>query len=148
MSPVKPWKKPAPQPVEALTAEAPASEPMDLELPPAGNLTVPHQFEGRELEAPQAPRDPRRALPIVVEGEIPKFIYRLYILGELWASVEWSESRGRWCVEDACSQCLAHIEGICGAAPNATMAILLAKQMIRDGRMPTPEVVRARMGES
>jgi hypothetical protein len=69
----------------------------------------------------------------------PPAIYRLTVAGQLWASVEWSASRRRWCVEDGVDQCLAHVEHIHGGDVDAARAVRLAKAMIRDGRMPTPE---------
>jgi hypothetical protein len=84
--------------------------------------------------------DPRRHGVIEVQFYPgPPAIYRLTIGNQLWASVEWSPRRGRWCVEDGVGRCLAHIEHIHGEDVDATNAVRLATAMIRDGRMPTPE---------
>jgi hypothetical protein len=58
---------------------------------------------------------------------------------QVWAAVEWSGSKQRWCIEDAAGRCLAHIEHQHGQHKDRAAAIALAKQMIGDGRMPTPE---------
>jgi hypothetical protein len=63
----------------------------------------------------------------------------LTINRELWACVEWSPSRRAWCVQDASGRCLAHCDAIHGEHIDAYTAVQLAKAMIRDGRMPTPE---------
>jgi hypothetical protein len=65
--------------------------------------------------------------------------YHLMIDGELWAEVEWSALRGAWCVQDAAGHCLTHVEHIVGQDRDPAAAIRLAKRMIVDGRMPTPE---------
>jgi hypothetical protein len=66
-------------------------------------------------------------------------VYRLIINRVLWASVEWSSGRGAWCIEDGIGRCLAHVDHIHGEEKDAQVAIRLARKMIRDGRMPTPE---------
>jgi hypothetical protein len=84
--------------------------------------------------------DPRRDGEIEVKFAAgPPPIYRLTIDGRLWASVEWSPSRRRWCVEDGVGRCLAHVEHIHGEDADAAAAVRLAVAMIRDGRIPTPE---------
>jgi len=91
---------------------------------------------------PLASHPPDRRRYGVVEVQYrpgPPDIYRLTIGGLLWASVEWSPRRQRWCIEDGVGQCLAHVEHIHGEDRDAQTAIRLAKKMIRDGRMPTPE---------
>jgi hypothetical protein len=65
--------------------------------------------------------------------------YNLTIDGELWACVEWSPSRRSWCIQDGSGRCLAHCDAIHGQDIDAPTAVQLAKAMIRDGRMPTPE---------
>jgi hypothetical protein len=74
-------------------------------------------------------------------------LYRLTIDGVLWASVEWSPRRGAWCIEDGVGKCLAHVEHIHGEDADADRALRLARRMIRDGRMPTPEEAQARLRE-
>jgi hypothetical protein len=71
--------------------------------------------------------------------------YHLTIDGELWSEVEWSRSRQAWCVQDAAGQCLTHVEHIVGQDRDVQSAIRLAKRMIVDGRMPTPEQARAQL---
>ena len=65
--------------------------------------------------------------------------YHLLIGGQLWSEVEWSASRQVWCIQDAAGHCLLHAEHIVGRDPDPQTAIRLAKRMIVDGRMPTPE---------
>jgi len=90
--------------------------------------------------APSPPTDRRRHGVIEVRFRSgPPAIYRLTVAGQLWASVEWSPRRRRWCIEDGVGRCLMHVEHIHGEDPDAETAIRLAKKMIRDGRMPTPE---------
>jgi hypothetical protein len=43
--------------------------------------------------------------------------------------------------------CLLHVEHIHGQDPDPQAAIRLAKKMIRDGRMPTPEEALSRLQE-
>ena len=63
----------------------------------------------------------------------------LIVGGETWGAVEWSEKRGVWCIEDAEGRCLRHASSIQGQAAAKEEAIALAEQMVRDGRMPSPE---------
>ena len=65
--------------------------------------------------------------------------YNLTINRQLWACVEWSPTRRAWCVQDGSGRCLAHCDAIHGQDADAQTAVALAKAMIRDGRMPTPE---------
>jgi hypothetical protein len=65
--------------------------------------------------------------------------YSLLIDGELWAAVEWSATRRTWCIEDAAGHCLTHCEHIVGGDIDRPTAIQMAKAMIVDGRIPTPE---------
>jgi hypothetical protein len=74
-------------------------------------------------------------------------IYHLTINGELWSEVEWSPQRRAWCVQDAAGRCLAHCEHIQGQDIDQRTAIALAKAMIRDGRMPSPEQARQSLKE-
>jgi hypothetical protein len=92
-------------------------------------------------------RDPRRERPIVVT-RMHRTIYELSIDGQRWASVEYSRRNSRWCIEDSRGKCLAHIDGIVGDAAKASEAIALAKEMIRDERMPSPEYVAARLRDN
>jgi hypothetical protein len=82
--------------------------------------------------------DKRRYGVIVVE-RINGDTYHLTIGGEMWSEVEWSASRQRWCIQDAAGHCLTHVEHIIGQDLDVQTAIRLAKKMIVDGRMPTPE---------
>jgi hypothetical protein len=72
-------------------------------------------------------------------------LYRFGIDGELWTSIEWSLPRNAWCIEDCCNRCLTHIEGIHGQEAKASTGIQVAKEMIVNGTMPSPETVRPRM---
>jgi len=64
-----------------------------------------------------------------------------------WGAVEWSPTRRRWCIEDAAGACLAHCEHIHGEHVDQQTAVALAKRMILDGRMPTPEEARRQLQE-
>jgi hypothetical protein len=77
----------------------------------------------------------------------PPQVYQLTIAGQLWAAVEWSSTRRAWCVEDAAGRRLAHCEHIHGQNIDRPTALALAKQMIRDGRMPTPEEAEGQLQE-
>jgi hypothetical protein len=83
-------------------------------------------------------RDRRRYGVIEVESYGAN-CYGLLINRELWAEVEWSGARRAWCIQDAAGHCLTHVEHIVGQNPDAQTAIRLAKKMILDGSMPTPE---------
>jgi hypothetical protein len=74
-------------------------------------------------------------------------MYNLTINRQLWACVEWSPSRRAWCVQDASGRCLAHCDAIHGQDVDARTALALAKAMIRDGRMPTPEDAEQQLAE-
>jgi hypothetical protein len=71
--------------------------------------------------------------------------YHLTINGQMWSEVEWSPSRQRWCIQDAAGHCLTHVEHIVGQDRDPQTAIRLAKRMIVDGRMPTPEEAHERL---
>ena len=90
--------------------------------------------------------DKRRFGVIEVE-HINSDTYHLIIDGEMWSEVEWSASRQCWCVQDAAGQCLAHVESIVGQDRDVQTAIRLAKKMIVEGRMPTPEEARQQLKE-
>jgi hypothetical protein len=111
------------------------AQPIDVKTKTA--VADPDGFVLAPLAPPPPPTDPRRHG--VIEVRCRSGIYRLTIAGQLWASVEWSPSRRRWCIEDGVGLCLAHVEHIHGEDPDPQAAIQLAKKMIRDGRMPTPE---------
>jgi hypothetical protein len=74
-------------------------------------------------------------------------LYVLTIGGQTWAQVEWSPSRRAWCIQDASGRCLAHCDAIHGQDVDAQTAVRLAKRMILDGRMPTPEEAEAQLRE-
>ena len=71
--------------------------------------------------------------------------YHLTINGQMWSEVEWSASRRAWCIQDAAGRCLTHTEHIVGEDRDVQTAIRLAKRMIVDGRMPTPEAARQQL---
>jgi hypothetical protein len=73
--------------------------------------------------------------------------YNLTIDGVLWSEVEWSASRRAWCVQDAAGHCLTHVEHIHAQDADAEAAVRLARKMIRDGRMPTPEQAARQLRE-
>jgi hypothetical protein len=62
-------------------------------------------------------------------------------------SVEWSEKRQQWCIEDVEGRCLAHRASIHGMTASKGEAVALAEAMIRDGRMPSPKEARAQAQE-
>ena len=74
-------------------------------------------------------------------------IGRLTIDGQLWAEVEWSERRQRWCIQDAEGHCLRHKSSIHGAEVSKAAAVALAEAMIRDGRMPDPETAKQNLAD-
>lgn len=81
----------------------------------------------------------RRRYGVIEVRRINSNTYHLTINGRMWSEVEWSPSRKAWCVQDAAGHCLTHVEHIVGQDRDAQTAIRLAKRMILDGRMPTPE---------
>ena len=90
--------------------------------------------------------DPRRHRVIEVRRH-GAACYHLTIDGQLWSEVEWSASRRAWCVQDAAGHCLTHVEHIHAQDSDAETAIRVAKRMIRDGRMPTPEEAAQQLHE-
>jgi hypothetical protein len=87
----------------------------------------------------------RRRYRVVETRRINANTYHLTIDGVLWSAVEWSPSRRAWCVQDACGFCLTHVESVVGQDRDVQTAIRLARRMIVDGRMPTPEQAAARL---
>ena len=91
----------------------------------------------------------RRSTEEARRARRPKIIWtsdgnigRVYIGNEFWAAVEWSEKRQCWCIEDAEGRCLSHRGHIHGKAAAKDEAVALAFEMIRDGRLPSPERVK------
>jgi hypothetical protein len=82
--------------------------------------------------------DKRRFKPVAVR-ERRGGIYELRIDGVMWSEVEWSPSRQAFCIQDAAGHCLTHTERIHATIADPQEAVRLAKRMILDGRMPTPE---------
>jgi hypothetical protein len=82
----------------------------------------------------------RRRYGVIEVRRVNAETYHLTIGGRLWSEVEWSRSRRAWCVQDAAGHCLTHVESIVGQDRDPQAAIALAKRMIIDGRMPSPEV--------
>jgi hypothetical protein len=93
--------------------------------------------EGFEMTKITTVNDPRRQRPIEVRSD--RIAEQLVIDGQLWAAVEWSKKRRVFCIEDAAGRCLTHHASIQGQHTDKHEAVALAKAMIRDGRMPTPE---------
>src|SRR5262249_62210865 len=87
----------------------------------------------------------RRRYGVIEVRRINAETYHLTIGGVMWSEVEWSRSRQMWCIQDAAGHCLAHVEHIVGQDRDVQTAIRLAKRMIIDGRMPTPEGARAQL---
>jgi hypothetical protein len=86
----------------------------------------------------------KRRYGVIETRRINSETYHLTIDGKLWSEVEWSSKRGAWCVQDAAGQCLTHVESIVGQDRDPDTALRLARRMIVDGRMPTPEEALAR----
>ncbi len=89
----------------------------------------------------------KRRYGVIEVRRINAETYHLTIGGQLWSEVEWSPSRQAWCVQDAAGQCLAHAEHIVGQDRDPQTAIRLAKRMIVDGRMRTPEEAHQQLNE-
>ena len=89
--------------------------------------------------------DERRAQPVSIQWtkDDGAAVGRLYVGGEVWGTIEWSEQRQAWCVEDAEGRCLSHVASIRGQASSKAKAVTLAREMIHDGRLPTPEQAKA-----
>ena len=87
----------------------------------------------------------KRRYRVIEIRRINSETYHLVIDGQMWSEVEWSRSRQAWCIQDAAGQCLLHVEHIVGQDRDVETAIRLAKRMIVDGRMPTPEEARRRL---
>jgi hypothetical protein len=81
----------------------------------------------------------KRRYGVIEVRQINARTFHLTINRQLWSEVEWSPSRRTWCIQDAEGRCLAHCDHIVGTNIDQRAAIALAKVMIRDGRMPTPE---------
>jgi hypothetical protein len=81
----------------------------------------------------------RRRYGVVEVHRVNAETYHLTIGGRLWSEVEWSRSRRAWCIQDAAGHCLTHVEHIHATDRDPQEAIRLAKRMIVDGRMPSPE---------
>jgi hypothetical protein len=87
----------------------------------------------------------RRRFGVIEVRRINAITYHLVIGGQMWSEVEWSATRKAWCVQDAAGRCLAHVEHIIDQNVDIQTAIRLAKRMIVDGRMPTPEEAQAQL---
>ena len=85
----------------------------------------------------------RRRFGVIEVRRINAATYHLTIGSTLWSEVEWSPKRRAWCVQDAAGECLAHVAHIVGQDRDPQAAIRLAKRMIVDGSMPTPEEAHA-----
>ena len=92
------------------------------------------------LPRPTAPDARQKSIDIAWTSD--KLIGYFMIDGELWAEVEWSEKRQRWCIQDAQGRCLKHVEHIHAQEVDREAAAALAKAMIRDGRLPDPKTAR------
>jgi hypothetical protein len=87
----------------------------------------------------------RRRYGVIEVEQVNGETYHLTINGELWSEVEWSAGRQAWCIQDCCGRCLLHTQHIVGQDRDVATAIRLAKKMIIDGRMPTPEEARRQL---
>jgi hypothetical protein len=89
----------------------------------------------------------KRRFGVIEVRAINADTYHLSIGGQMWSEVEWSPSRQRWCIQDAAGHCLTHVEHIVGQDRDVQTAVRLAKRMIVDGRMPTPEEAQQQLKE-
>jgi hypothetical protein len=87
----------------------------------------------------------KRRYGVIEVRRINAETYWLEINGQMWSEVEWSRSRQMWCIQDAAGHCLIHVDHIVGQHKDPQTAIRLAKRMIVDGRMPTPEEAQAQL---
>jgi hypothetical protein len=87
----------------------------------------------------------KRRYGVIEVRQLNDRTYWLEISGVMWSEVEWSRERQRWCIQDAAGHCLTHVEHIVGQDKDPQTAIRLAKKMIVDGRMPSPEQARAQL---
>jgi hypothetical protein len=87
----------------------------------------------------------KRRYGVIEVSQINAETYWLEINGQMWSEVEWSRARQMWCIQDAAGRCLTHVGHIVGQDRDPQTAIRLAKKMIVDGRMPTPEEARAQL---
>jgi polyhydroxyalkanoate synthesis regulator phasin len=86
----------------------------------------------------------RRAKPVKITWtDDSARMGRITVGGEYWGAVEWSEKRQCWCIEDSEGRCLAHVLHIHGKASTKDEAVALALDMVRDGRLPSPEAAKA-----
>jgi hypothetical protein len=83
--------------------------------------------------------DLRRWLLITIDWSAGAGIGRISFGTEYWAAVEWSERRQAWRIEDAEGRCLTYAASILGQAASKEAVEALAREMIRDGRMPSPQ---------
>jgi hypothetical protein len=87
----------------------------------------------------------RRRYGVIEVCRVNAETHHLTINGTLWSEVEWSRSRKAWCVQDAAGHCLTHVEHIVGQDRDPQAAIRLAKRMIVDDSMPSPEEAHAQL---
>jgi hypothetical protein len=106
------------------------------------------QFQAREgKHTMSTPDTDKRRYGIIEVRQLNARTFHLTINRQLWSEVEWSAGRRTWCVQDAAGRCLAHCDHIVGTNIDQRTAIALAKAMIIDGRMPTPEEAEQRLRE-
>ena len=88
--------------------------------------------------------DPRRQKRVMVVfiGENDKEVGTLFVAGQTWGAVEWSEKQGVWCIEDREGKCLKHASSIHGKAVAKDKAVALAERLVRNGELPSPEEAR------
>jgi hypothetical protein len=111
---------------------------------------MPDHFEEMETNMSTKGTTDRRRYGVIetrYEQHGKLAMYNLTINGKLWACVEWSASRQGWCIQDASGRCLSHCDAVHGQDVDAATAVKLAKAMIRDGRMPTPEDAQQQLQE-
>jgi hypothetical protein len=129
----------APKILEALDFATAAATFAYHRPPPTARQSTKRRLTGAIMADESNPR----LGPISVTWTADRTIGRLYLGEELWAAVEWSEKRQAWCIEDAEGRCLTHTAHIRGTTASKTAAVALAKAMIRDGHLPSPQEARA-----
>jgi hypothetical protein len=87
----------------------------------------------------------KRRYGVIEVRQINAETFWLEINGQMWSEVEWSRQRRRWCIQDAAGHCLTHVEHIVGQDKDPQAAIRLAKKMILNGQLATPEEAHAQL---
>lgn len=113
-------------------------------IEPRRGQGAPNSNDLREPTMSPIEQDARRSQQVKIKwSNDGAAIGRLYVGGEFWGAIEWSEKRQAWCIEDAEGACLRHVASIRSQTSSRSKAASLAREMIRDGRLPSPEQAKA-----